>query len=188
MTLEQFLVWESTQELKHEYYRGRVMLHNVSMPGGSTSHNRIERNLVVALANAVRGSECEAFTSNQLVMSVARRLGFYPDASVFCEPLQKRRYGTLDAATNPAVVFEVFSPSTWKYDQTHKLEVYQTIPSMREIFLVSSDEQRVERNFRVGDGWDFETYVGDEGSFPVLDRPILLADVYEGVDFPGEEA
>lgn len=193
MTLEQFLVWESQQELKHEYYRGRVLLHNeirVAMPGGSTPHNRIERNLVVALGMAFKRTGNEVFTSNQMVMSVVREVGFYPDATVLAEPLQKGRYGTMEAISNPAVVFEVASRSTNTYDRTYKLDAYRTIPSMREIILVGVEEARIERHVRTAEGWRLDTFFGLEGALPVLDRTIALADVYEGIDltsdpFPG---
>ena len=185
MTLEEFLTWESAQETKHEYCRGRVIPHNVAMPGGSTTHNRVENNLVFALNLAFRRSECEVFTSNQTIMSVERGVGFYPDASVFCAPLEKRRYGTLDAATSPVAVFEVASPSTRSYDETYKLETYRAMSSMREVFLLSADEARVERWFRSSeDGWASETLFA--GSFEALGRRIPLARLYKNVEFPTE--
>ncbi len=180
MTLERFLAWESRQELKHEYYRGEVRLHNVATPGGSTSHNRIETSLVYVLQDAFRRTECEVFTSNQTVTNVDGDIGFYPDATVLAEPLQKRRYGTLDAVTNPAVVFEILSKGTESYDRDHKLDAYRAIPSMREIFLVDSSARRVERYLRTEDGWSYETFT--QGEFTVLGRPIALDGLYERVE------
>ena len=116
LTLEQFLVWQSTQEMKHEYDRGRIIPHIVAMDSGTKPHNRIEANLVREPAVAFEDSGFETFTSNQLVATEDGSVGFFPDAALLEGSPVKVRYGTQNAATNAVAVFEICSRSTADHD------------------------------------------------------------------------
>jgi hypothetical protein len=43
MSYEEYLIWESTQEMGHEYWDGEV----VAIAGGTLSHNRVSMLLVM---------------------------------------------------------------------------------------------------------------------------------------------
>jgi Uma2 family endonuclease len=77
------------------------------------------------------------------------------------------------------LIAEVLSPSTTLHDFRTKLPDYQRMPSVREILLIASEERRIERWLRVGDGWQHEGYTA-ESSVPLacVDEAIALADVY----------
>lgn len=184
MSLAQFMVWLGTQEMKHEYDRGRVMPHIVAMPGGLVSYNRIELNLVREIAVAFEESPYEAFTSNQLLATQNGEVAFFPDAVLMDGPPQTIRYGTQQAATNPAVVFEIASASTRGYDEGRKLDVYRSIPTMREIVLIDSTRIRAVRWFRKGAGWDREEIIGLDAKIPVLGIEIPMMRIYKNVKLP----
>ena len=186
LTLAHFMTWLGGQEMKHEYDRGRVIPHIVAMAGGVVPHNRIERNLVRELDTAFEDSPFEAFTSNQLITTIDGEVAYFPDAVLMDGPPMTIRYGTQQAATNPAVVFEIASPSTREYDHGRKLEIYKSIATMREIVLVESTMARAVRHFRVGEGWGAEEVVGLDARLTVLGVEIPLARIYRGVELsPG---
>jgi Uma2 family endonuclease len=186
MTLDEFLAWELDQKEKHEYYRGLVYLHPqyVAMPGASSNHHEIEVNLIREVAVAFEDSTFRPYTSNQMVVSEAGGSAFYPDVVLLDGPREFRKYGKLNSAANPAVVFEIASPGTDGYDRGHKLETYKNMPTMREIILVKAMEARVERFLRTENGWLHESFEGLDAELPVLDVRIPLKRIYKNVDVP----
>lgn len=189
LTIEEFLRWESQQTLgKNEYFLGQIRPLMVAMPGGSDRHNTIEANLVASLHPRAKAMGMRAYTSNQMVMNEAWGEAFYPDASIFAAPMEKRKYGTLDAAMNPAAVFEVASPSTVKYDRAHKLDAYRAIPTVQAVVLIDSDRPRVEAFIRQGGEWRYEAVVGRGSSTTVMGIALPLDEIYDGVEFLAEEA
>lgn len=107
MTLSEFLAWEERQELRYEFDGFAPVAKN----GDSRGHETVRMNLLVALANRLRGSSCRAHGCN-LKIEVAGRIR-YPDAFVTCgEPGAPR--DTVERS--PVVVFEVLSESTQTVD------------------------------------------------------------------------
>jgi Uma2 family endonuclease len=186
LSLDEFLVWLEKQEEKYEFFGGRIHQHIVAMAGGTDGHNTIEVNVVTALRNRLRGSGCRPYGSNQLVKNVERGEAFFPDATIICGPMTSERHGTLGAATNPAAVLEVLSPSTERYDRYRKLDSYQSMPSVREVILVLTDKHRVERYIRKTDGWRFEATIGLGSVTKVFDLDIPMSEIYEDVELPSE--
>jgi Uma2 family endonuclease len=93
-----------------------------------------------------------------------------------------------DTLLNPIIIVEVLSPATERYDRGRKFKNYQTIPSLREYVLVSSDEIQIEHFARQGDDadqWLLTTYGGPEAAvrFPVQDVVIPMAEIYANVEF-----
>jgi len=133
LTPEEYLAIERKAEYKSEYYDG-VMY---AIAGVQRTHDRIAWNLYSALGSSFRSRQCEGFTSDMRVRTVARHYT-YPDSSALCgEP------GFLDDAVdtllNPSLIVEILSPSTEAYDRGRKFELYQSIPSFREYLLLASD-------------------------------------------------
>src|SRR3954471_15239905 len=52
-------------------------------------------------------------------------------------------YAMTGAPRNPLLLLEVTSDSSEEYDTGSKLEAYQTIPTLREVVLVSHRERRI---------------------------------------------
>lgn len=145
-TLDDYFAVEEGSPLKHEYWRGSIL----AMAGGTIGHNRIVRNVLVALATRLRGGPCEPFGSDMRVATPGG-LYTYPDVVVVCGPTQLARGDTLK---NPALLVEVLSPSTRDYDRGDKLALYQEIASLREVLFVEPDDASVERLVRGEGGWD----------------------------------
>lgn len=75
----------------------------------------------------------------------------YPDVSVVCGgPVFEDDIA--DTLLNPQVLVEVLSDSTEAYDRGKKLAHYRSLPSLREVLLVSQDEVLVDHYVRQPEG------------------------------------
>ena len=102
MSVAEFLAWERTQELRHEFDG----IAPVAMTGGTVNHSEIATNIVEALRRRLRGGPCRAFRGD-LKLLVNGRVR-YPDTVVTCTPVP----GGADVVPDPLAVFEVLSPGT----------------------------------------------------------------------------
>lgn len=173
-TLDDFLAWEEQQPERFEFVDGVVRM----MVGGTLAHNRITVNLVTALHVALRGSNCQAFSSDVRVVSRARSESTYPDVMATCGPVEMRE----TKVDEPLLVAEVLSRSTADRDRGAKFETYKAITSLRVYLLVSQDDRVVDVFRRTNEGWTLTRISGDgEVSLPELDCRLPLASIYEGV-------
>ena len=179
-TPAEYLDWEARQDEKHEYYRGEVF----AMAGGTASHATIITNALVLLHAAARPRGCRVFSDALRVRIEAVDLYTYPDLSVVCGEAQfsDARRTTL---LNPLVLVEVLSPSTEQYDRTTKWGFYAQIPSLQAYLIVSQDSPAVDVYTRDGDGWRVVQTTAGAARLPALDAVLQLAEVYDGVAFPG---
>lgn len=139
LTEEQYLAVERAAEFKSEFLDG-VMY---AMSGGSPRHSSLAVSILAELHGILRGSECRVFNSD-LRVRVSSRMYTYPDVSVVCgKPLLADEQR--DVLLNPVVIFEVLSPSTELYDRGPKLQLYRTIPSLKEYLLVDQNKVRIEQ-------------------------------------------
>jgi Uma2 family endonuclease len=131
ITVDQFLDIEFPDGRKYELVDGVIRM----MTGGTPAHSRVATNILVYLANKLRGTGCRAYNSDMAVAVTDSNLR-YPDVSVFCgdpasfEREEQRFY------TDPVVIVEVLSTSTVKIDEGEKLEEYRRLPTVDTIVLV----------------------------------------------------
>lgn len=180
-TPQEYLELERAGDMKCEYFNGEIF----AMAGASLQHNRITRNLTIALGNQVRGGPCEIFASEQRVKVDPTGLYTYPDLVVACGELQfEDRH--LDTLLNPKVIIEVLSTSTAEYDRGEKFAQYRRLDSLQEYLLVSQDRCRVERYVRKGNDWMLTEFSDPEIPLPLesLGCVIRLPEIYERVEFP----
>jgi len=183
VTPESYLELERASDTKSEYFDGEIF----AMAGASLQHNRITRNLMLALGQQLRNSGCEVLSGDMRVKVEASGLYTYPDVVVACGEIRlEDEY--LDTLLNPTAIFEVLSPSTANYDRGEKFSQYRRIASLQEYLLVSQDRCRVERYLRRGDEWTFTEFSGLEATLnlPSIDCELNLAEVYERVQFPAD--
>jgi Uma2 family endonuclease len=138
-----FLDWEQRQAQRYELVAGEVRL----MVGASMGHNTVADNFHVALANHLRRSACRAWRADTRVKSPDGQFT-YPDVVVSCTP---RRSDEL-FIDDPVLVVEVLSPSTAPCDQGEKRWVYQAMPTLRQLLVVSPREPKAEIVTREADG------------------------------------
>src|SRR2546429_667344 len=80
----------------------------------------------------LKGTRCTEYESNLRLRIKVTGLRTYPDASVYCGPMERDEEDLEPHTfTNPTVLFEVLSPSTEAYDRGFKAENYRQIESLR---------------------------------------------------------
>ena len=141
--MEDYLVLENASRYKHEYLDGVIYAIQGEpvrgMAGGSQTHSRIIRNAGYALHGKLRGTSCEALSTEMRLRIVAADAVFYPDVLVHCE--QPGNPATTMELTEARLVIEVLSPTTQHFDRGDKLRAYQQLPGLQHIVLLSSMEE-----------------------------------------------
>ncbi len=179
-TMEQYAALEDAADYKSEFIAGRIY----AMSGGTPDHSLIAGNIILALGLKLAGSPCKVYTSDLRVGIMPIDMETYPDVTVVCG---ERHINPFDknSVINPAVIFEVLSPSTEAYDRGEKWARYRRLDSLQEYILVSQDTPQVEQYVRQDDDtWKFTFAEGLEGSTTVLGVPLLLTEVYDKITFP----
>ncbi len=181
MTEAEYRAFERASEFKHEYLDGEI----VAMTGVSRNHNLITSAVIALLYNQLRGRPCEIYPSDMKVYAPATHSYTYPDITVVCGEAQFDD-DHRDILLNPTVVIEVLSPSTEAFDRSQKFQNYWQIPSLQAYILIAQDQPRIERFTRQGvNEWLLNVAVGVDQTLalPAIDCTLVLADVYEQVDF-----
>ena len=178
-TVEEYVALEQESDIKHEYINGVIY----DMAGGTPAHSLVATNFVGELRNSLRGKPCRVYNSD-LALALSESQYVYPDASIICGPLQT--FGiNKNAANNPVVVIEVFSPSTKGYDKRGKFRLYRQIPSFRQYVQISPDRVLVDVFTKVEeDLWRIASYwkLSDVVRLESVDAEIPMSEIYLGVD------
>ena len=170
-------------EQKHEFIAGQIY----AMSGGSLSHNRISRNVLVALEQRLADHGCEALGSDQQI-EVHAATGpnyVYPDVSVVCGGPPEMSDEHPDAIRNPTILVEVLSPSTQGHDYVRKLPLYRQIQSVQLILFIQQGEPHVEALRRQpGGDFDLEIIRGLDQALTLSPLPetLPLRDLYRSVN------
>lgn len=179
----EYYALERDAAYKSDYYDGEIF----AMAGGTDTHSLITANINIAVGSRLRGKPCTLYESNMRLKILATGLRTYPDASVYCEPLQ---FDPDDpdrtTVTNPAVLVEVLSPSTEAYDRGFKSLNYRRLESLKAYVLVSQDEPLVELYERQSQGtWLLTEARGLDAAIPLnmIGVSLPLAEVYDRVQF-----
>ena len=138
-TYAQYVALERESPTKHEFFDGEIY----AMAEGSEDHSALAANVIAALVSALGDRPCRVHTSDLRIYVEAVGLATFPDGAVICGPMQHHEPSPNATALNPLVLLEVTSDSSEEYDTNTKLEAYQTIPTVREVIIVSHRERRI---------------------------------------------
>jgi Uma2 family endonuclease len=88
----------------------------------------------------------------------------------------------------PALIAEVFSPSTEAYDRGGKFTLYRRLDSLQTYVLISSDAKTIEVYQRIPEGnWKFTPYdQAGQVQLEGLGVTLELDDIYEDVILQSE--
>lgn len=177
MSYEKYLAWESTQEVRHEYFNGEV----IAMAGGTRNHNRVSGNCFKILDDALSDRKCEVYIADIKVQVKPSKKYFYPDVVVTCD----ERDNEPQLVSFPCLIIEVLSPSTEAYDRGFKFSQYRKLESLQEYVLVQVDQPIVEV-FQLDQGgkWLFSEYgLGDRIFLKSINVEVEIIDLYRQVQF-----
>lgn len=178
-SIEEYLELEIKSGQKFEYYNGKLN----QMAGGTIPHNRISRNMLTALDNAL-DDNFEAFGSDQKVFLPKYDFYVYPDAVVVANtPIESDKIS--NAIINPILIIEVLSPSTQEHDKGNKFIQYQSLPSFKEYVLIRQNAPEIQTSFREeSDLWRTREFAGlDQQLFlRSVNLNIPISKIYKKVD------
>ena len=175
MTTAEFLAWDAPGAGRWQLVDGEP----VAVAPASRTHGALQLELGSLVRNHLiaSGSRCTAVTEPGIIPRVLASENFrIPELAVTCTPYETEEYGV----ANPVLIVEILSPSnraeTWK-----NVWSYTTIPSLREILILSSTAIRAELLRRDNDGnWPAEPAMTEVGDL-ILDSigfTVPLAAVY----------
>lgn len=176
MTVEEFLVWQESQDERYEFIDGAPR----AMTGATHTHDIITANVLAGLHGQLKGKPCRVATSD-IAVRIANGNLRRPDAIVECST---RTDGTV--AHEPVVIVEVLSPTTRVLDQTVKFVEYQSLASLTHYVLVQQDRPDVSIYRRQDDGvWTFEVVSGLDGriTLDAVGVTLAVADLYDRIAF-----
>ena len=178
MSYEEYLTWESTQEMRHEYCDGEV----IAMAGGTLKHNRISGNAFKFLDDALADRPCEVYINDVKVQVQPRRKYFYPDVVVTCDERDRQESNFV---TFPCLIIEVLSPSTESFDRGFKFSQYRKFETLHEYVLVQVDQPIVEIFQRNEQGqWVFFEYgLSDRLFLKSVKVEVSVSDLYRQIQF-----
>lgn len=178
---EEYLEFERTAEVRHEYLEGEIY----AMAGESLAHSQICINIAAEMRRSLKGGSCQALSPNMKVWAGTLGLYAYPDLTIVCGTPEFHDQKK-DILLNPKVLIEVLSPSTERYDQTKKFFLYRKeIPSLTDYILISQKIAFIEHHEKQPDGkWTFNVFEGLEGAFRLnsINCDIPLAEIYDRVE------
>ena len=125
-------------------------------------------------------------SSNRHVFIPEFEADYAPDAHVVRgRPQEHTLRKGLTANLNPAIVFEVLSPSTRDHDLDEKLSRYKRIGSVEQIIYLEQGEPCVMTWQRVGQSnrWENEDFTDMEQEFQVAGEAVMVRDFYKKVLF-----
>ena len=167
---------------RHAFYNGILE----KMAGGTIAHNRISRNVLGLLYQALpKQAQLEVFGSDQKIYLPKYHFYVYADIIVVAgEPLQTEEEA--QAITNPVLIIETLSASTERYDRSQKFIEYQSLPSFKEYVLLRQDTPEALLFFREApDVWRSSEVAGLDKDlwFRSIEIGLAMELVYDRVEF-----
>jgi Uma2 family endonuclease len=175
MTVAEFLAWDAPGETRWQLVDGEP----VAMAPASRTHGALQLELGGLIRNhlADAGGPCTVVAAAGTVPRVRASENLrIPDLAVTCTRHETEEYDV----SNPVLIVEVLSPSN-RADTWRNVWAFTTIPSLREILLLSSTAVRAELLRRGNDGsWPAASTVIEDGDLILdsIDFTVPLVEVY----------
>ena len=175
---QEYLDWEATQDIKHEYLDGEVF----AMTGGTIAHNLISGNFYALLKSHLRGKGCRVFIADVKVQVSERGAYFYPDVMVSCD---ERDRPAVNLIQHPCLIIEVLSPTTEAFDRGEKFRRYRQLSSLQEYVLIDTSSISVDRFRRLSETqWELQSFTAEDTlELTSIDWYGAIALLYEDVIF-----
>jgi Uma2 family endonuclease len=172
MSVEEFLVWDSGDDLRYELVEGVV----IAQSAPARPHGRLVANFSYSLASRLRAAKRPCAPEAGSVLRIDRRWTVRaPDLLVRCGASAR------DADT-PVLAIEVLSPSNSASEMARKRDDYALVGIM-EVLEVEQDLPEIRVYRREGDRWVIETARGLDGVLALssLGLEMPLAELYADV-------
>lgn len=178
-TVEEWLEFEKTAEVRHEYYYGKL----IPMPGEAKRSNIIAGNIKRKLDEPLYEKGFQIFDHDVKTEVVFGGIYRYPD--LVAAPVVDDEHEYI--VKHPVLMAEVASDLSGQRDRIKKRKEYLAIPSLWYYLIADQDEMLVELPFRGEDGRWETAYFTEPDEVIRLDRFDLefpLKVVYERLKMP----
>ena len=177
MTAEQFLDWDRSQPLRHEFVAGEVF----AMAGAEDRHVTVAGNVYMVLRQHLAGTPCKVYMSDVKLEVAAASCFFYPDVMVTFSDADR---ASPRLKSQASLVIEVLSASTAACDRGDKFAAYRKLPSLQEYLVADIDGRRADLHRKGDDGlWvlhPFET--GEAVVLQAVELSITAAQLFAEVE------
>ncbi len=181
-TWEEFLDLLEECEYRIEYDEGAI----ISFMGYGIDIHEV---LVVELAYLLRSilkAESHRLHGSNLALYIPGFLHRHYNADcalVIGEPEKVVLRGDMMAIANPVLLVEILSPTTRNFDLNRKFENYKTIPSLKQVLFIESEEKKVF-SYRRQNDWKREVFSQSGNQIPILgEGSISLDELYWKINF-----
>ncbi len=171
---QEYLEGEKISDIKHQYFDGEIF----AMSGASINHQRLTLNISSELRHHLKGTPCEAFSSDIKVRADKGKKYFYPDVLVSCD----NGDGNSHFVEAPRIIIEVLSNSTRKFDKNLKRQIYQNIPSLEEYVLIEQDRVEIEVSRKSTNWQPIFYFIDDEITFESIGLTLPVLEIYQRVE------
>jgi Uma2 family endonuclease len=175
MTVAEFLAWDAPGPDRWQLVDGEP----VAMAPASRTHGTLQGELGRLIGNHLTapGNNCTLVTAPGIVPRVRTNENFrIPDLAVTCTRYDTEEYDV----SEPVLIVEILSPSN-RAETWQNVWTFTTIPSLREILLLSSTAIRADVLRRGSDGnWPAAATVIEEGDLTLdsIGLTVPLAAIY----------
>jgi len=175
-TVEEWLEFEKTAEIRHEYYFGKL----IPMAGEAKRANRIAGNLRKILDDKLYTRGFDLFDHDIKAEVVPDGIYRYPD--LVAAPVVDDEHEYI--VKHPVFMAEIASDKSAQRDRVKKRKEYFAIPSLWYYLIADQDEMLVELHARDDNGrWETHYFTEPEDAIvlPRFGVEFSVADVYERI-------
>lgn len=174
ITVEEYIEFETTSELRHEYINGQLF----EMPGEQVI-NSVITNFLTAYLSAFLRQQGFRICSNVIKVAVPGESRiYYPDWFVTKEKLtDKNRYIQYE----PEMIVEIVSKTSRTRDNVDKYIDYTKIPSLKYYLIIDPDRTHITVHSKNKNSqWENEVYSNIEEiiKMPLLNIELPLRKIY----------
>lgn len=173
MSIEEFLAWDSGDDLRYELVDGWP----VAQSAPKTPHARMIVSVGVALHSRLRAAGRPCIPESGGALRIDKRWTVRtPDLLVRCGPDRR-------TAEMPVLAIEILSPSNSASEMARKRDDYASV-GIQQVLELDQDDARALLWRADGDRWIVETIRGLEGSITLdsIGVSIPMAEIYEDVE------
>ena len=181
MSAEDFLDWDATQTVRHEFVDGEVF----AMADAEDGHVTVTLNLAMALRQHLAGTPCRTLVVDTKVHVALANSYVYPDVLVTCHAAD---HANRLVKSHPKLLIEVLSPSTAASDRGDKFARYRLIDELQEYAVVDVESRRTDIHRKGADGlWVLHPFEpGDTVHLASVALDITAEHLFAEVDPPTE--
>ena len=173
LSLEDYFELEKNLEVRHEFVDGEL----IEMAGTTKIHNKIIRNMMVALDAATRREGCELYSETIKLQTTSGKIR-YPDIMLCCQPSEDAYL-----ETSPCFIAEILSESTETTDYTAKVREYLALANLEGYAIIAQTERLVVLYERRGDEWRYKHINSGSFEIPCLNTSLTVDAICEGIEF-----